>query len=311
MKKMVVSIIIPCYNVQECISASIISALNQTYLETEIICIDNNSTDNTLSIINEFQIKFPKKIIVLKESKKGAPAARNKGLAIAKGEWIQFLDADDELMPDKILNQINYITNNPAGEVIISPLIKNFVDRKHVFIETLDNVWVALTLCKAGFTCSNLYKKSALNKVNGWDETKISSQESWLLFSLLKHNCNVAIFEKAETIKNERMEGSITFNNRIGNWERYIFFREEIWAYLKSSGLLTPEIETAHKQSIFDSIRFSFMEDPEKAVSLYNRYVKGKFKPVESEVTKKKYLLLYNLIGFSALENIRARIRKY
>ncbi|HTA62760.1 MAG TPA: glycosyltransferase family A protein [Bacteroidia bacterium] len=308
---MLVSIIIPCYNVQEFISTSILSALNQTYLETEIICIDNNSTDNTSSILNDFQIEFPKKIIVLKESKKGAPAARNKGLAIAKGEWIQFLDADDELMPDKILNQVNFISNNPTIELIIASLIKNFVKRKQVLLESLDNVWIGAIVSRAGCTCSNLYKKSALEKINGWDEAKISSQETWLLFSLLKQKCNVAVFHKAETIINERVEGSITFNNRIGNWERYIVFREEIWEYLKSSGLLTPEIETALKQSIFDSIRFSFIEDPKKAVSLYEKYVKEKFKPVESKVTGKHYLRIYNLIGFSILENTKAIIGKY
>jgi len=297
--------------VQEYISASILSALNQTYLDIEIICIDNNSTDNTLSILNEFKEKFPNKITVLQEFKKGAPATRNKGLTVAKGEWIQFLDADDELMPDKILNQVNHIFNNPSVEVIVAPLIKNFITRKNVYIEALDNVWVGIILSRAGCTCSNLYKKTAVVKINGWDETKISSQETWLLFNLLKQQCNISVYNKAETIVNERVCGSITFNNRIGNWERYVTFREEIWQFLKSVNLITPEIEKALKQSIFDSIRFSFKEDPEKAIALYKKHVKDKFVPIESKVTGKNYLSLYNLVGFSSLEKTKAKVRRY
>ena len=57
--------------------------------------VDNNSNDNTLILLHELALKYPSKIIVLQEKEKGAPAARNKGLQHLKGNYVQFLDADD------------------------------------------------------------------------------------------------------------------------------------------------------------------------------------------------------------------------
>ncbi|NEO92714.1 MAG: glycosyltransferase family 2 protein, partial [Moorea sp. SIO3G5] len=85
-----ISIIIPCYNNQAFIKQAIESALNQTYPYTEIIVIDDGSTDGSLEIIRSFEnsIKWET------GSNQGAPAARNRGLELAKGEYIKFLDAD-------------------------------------------------------------------------------------------------------------------------------------------------------------------------------------------------------------------------
>ena len=307
---MKVSVIIPCYNVEQYVTRCINSALEQIYQDIEIICVDNNSTDNTLQILKEFEEKFPNKITVLQELIKGAPAARNKGLSIAKGEWIQFLDADDELMPSKILNQVNYINTNPTIEVIISPFIKNFISNKKLYIETLENIWKGLIVSRAGCTCSNLYKKNVLLKILGWDETQKSSQEAWLLFSLLKHKSKISVFNEAETIVNERMVGSISYNNRVTNWERYIILRNEIWIFLKSTNTLNPEMEAVLNQTIFDSVRFVFKIDPKKSVNLYEKFVKNKFIPVTSEITTKNYLVLYNLIGFFMTEKIRTIITR-
>lgn len=98
-----VSVIIPAYNSENYIAETINSALNQTYTNVEIIVIDDGSTDNTLGIAKSFESE---KIKVLSQPNKGASAARNKGLSTAQGEYIQFLDADDLLSPDKIALQL-------------------------------------------------------------------------------------------------------------------------------------------------------------------------------------------------------------
>ena len=100
-----VSVVIPCYNVETYIEECLESVLKQTYSEIEIICIENNSEDRTLEKLIQFKDRFPDKIIVDHETKKGAAAARNKGLSLVRGNWIQFLDADDLLMPNKIEHQ--------------------------------------------------------------------------------------------------------------------------------------------------------------------------------------------------------------
>lgn len=89
-----VSVIIPVYNVQEYLQECLDSILGQTLKEIEVICIDDGSTDKSYDILMEYQ-KKDSRIIVLQQENQGAGIARNKGLDIARGEYLSFLDADD------------------------------------------------------------------------------------------------------------------------------------------------------------------------------------------------------------------------
>ncbi len=92
MKK--VSVIIPVYNVEKYIRQCLDSVVNQTLPDIEIICVDDGSTDMSLEILHEYA-KRDNRIKVLEQSNQGASEARNKGMAIAKGEYIGFVDSDD------------------------------------------------------------------------------------------------------------------------------------------------------------------------------------------------------------------------
>ena len=111
---MFVSVIIPCLNVEEYIEDCLASVYNQSYKQFEVICIENNSKDNTLSKLRGLEDDLYPDLIVLEESKPGACAARNKGLSVAKGEWVQFLDADDTLKPGKLEHQIKLLKSKKA-----------------------------------------------------------------------------------------------------------------------------------------------------------------------------------------------------
>lgn len=94
-----VSVIIPFYNASKYISECIGSVLAQTWPNTEIIVVDDGSTDNGIELIRSFQNAGVK---LISQKNSGASKARNTGLAHATGKYIQFLDADDLLSPDKI-----------------------------------------------------------------------------------------------------------------------------------------------------------------------------------------------------------------
>jgi glycosyltransferase involved in cell wall biosynthesis len=119
MDKSLVSIIIPVYNWSNYISASINSALAQTWKNIEIIVVDDGSTDNTLEVAKQFENRGVK---VIHQSNKGASAARNHGLREAKGQYIQFLDADDLIESNKIEAQLNYL-HNRQDALCICPVI--------------------------------------------------------------------------------------------------------------------------------------------------------------------------------------------
>ena len=105
---MKISIIIPIYNSQDTIKRCIDSIINQTYKNIEILLIDNNSTDTSNIIINNY-CKKDKRIIYFKEEKQGVSYARNLGIKKSKGKYIMFVDADDYLEKDAIENMINLL----------------------------------------------------------------------------------------------------------------------------------------------------------------------------------------------------------
>jgi GT2 family glycosyltransferase len=109
-----VSILIPAYNAADWIAQTIQSALDQTWLNTEIIIVDDGSTDHTLDIANTFKHS---KVHVLTQANQGAAAARNHALRRAQGDYIQFLDADDLLAPDKIEQQIKLLQTSPTNYI--------------------------------------------------------------------------------------------------------------------------------------------------------------------------------------------------
>lgn len=108
-----VSIIIPCYNAECYIREAIQSALDQKYATTEIVVIDDGSTDGSLDVIRSFgdHIRWET------GPNRGGCAARNRGLALANGELIQFLDADDLLHTDKLEVQVAELLRSKADVV--------------------------------------------------------------------------------------------------------------------------------------------------------------------------------------------------
>lgn len=91
-----ISVIIPAYNVEPYIKQCVDSVLSQTYRNLEIICVDDGSTDNTVPIL-EFLAQKDERIKLIKQNHCGVSAARNRGLDIAKGKYISFVDSDDFL----------------------------------------------------------------------------------------------------------------------------------------------------------------------------------------------------------------------
>lgn len=96
-----VSVIIPVYNASNYLVACLSSVLAQTFQSFEVICINDGSTDRSLEILQDFR-KRDARIQILQRKHEGVSSARNAGLAVARGEFIFFLDADDEILPDTL-----------------------------------------------------------------------------------------------------------------------------------------------------------------------------------------------------------------
>ena len=116
---MLVSVIVPCYNQGAYLDDALESIFNQTYNLWQCIIVDDGSTDDTKYIAQKWVDKDSRFIYKFKNNG-GLSSARNFGLFFSKGDFIQFLDADDVIKSDKFKIQIHSIINNPASDIAVS-----------------------------------------------------------------------------------------------------------------------------------------------------------------------------------------------
>lgn len=137
-----VSILIPAFNAQDWIADTISSALAQTWLRKEIIVVDDGSADRTLAAAKQFESRG---VRVVLQKQQGASATRNNAFSLSKGDYIQWLDADDLLARDKIARQMDVVKQCRSERTLISGSWARFAFRyqRAKFIPTA--LWRDLT----------------------------------------------------------------------------------------------------------------------------------------------------------------------
>jgi glycosyltransferase involved in cell wall biosynthesis len=130
-----VSILIPAFNADCWIADTIESALSQTWERKEVIIVDDGSTDQTLSVARRFASET---VTVVTQSNQGAAAARNKAFSLSQGDYIQWLDADDLLAPDKITKQMEALDRGDSKRMLLASAWGHFIYRpsKANFVST-------------------------------------------------------------------------------------------------------------------------------------------------------------------------------
>jgi glycosyltransferase involved in cell wall biosynthesis len=119
-----VSILIPMYNASRWADETMRSVLSQTWKPTEIIVIDDGSRDETLSILRRFESKTVK---VVTQDNQGGGRARNRALSLAQGDYVQWLDHDDLLAPDKIERQLESQAHDRDDHLLLSGTVSTFL----------------------------------------------------------------------------------------------------------------------------------------------------------------------------------------
>ena len=188
-----ISVIIPIYNAEKYLTRCINSVLSQINVCTEIILIDNNSTDNSKIILEEFCQKH-RNIILLFEKKKGVSNARNLGILHATGRFIFFLDADDYLYSQTTLYNMLCFINKSNCDIVIGNYvyrhkqiykttnIKNNIFNNHSQIINIENYLNQVNLFEWP-VWGKLFKREIINKHNLlFDSNLISCEDCKFLF---------------------------------------------------------------------------------------------------------------------------------
>jgi glycosyltransferase involved in cell wall biosynthesis len=126
--KPLVSILVPAYNAEACIADSLRSAIAQTWERKEIIVVDDGSTDQTLAVARQFESDHVK---VMTQKNQGASATRNTAFSMSMGDYVQWLDADDLMAPEKTAAQMAAAERSGSRRTLISGAWAHFMHRPY------------------------------------------------------------------------------------------------------------------------------------------------------------------------------------
>jgi len=188
-----VSLIIATFNHARFLGAAIDSALAQTLGAVDVIVVDDGSTDDTPAVL----ARYAGRVRVLRQPNRGLAAARNAGLAAARGTYVAFLDADDVMAPTKLAAQLEMLERSPTiGWTYCDVLIETVATRTTVTASerfgygarALDG-WLFPELIHGNFipAIAPMIRRTALDAAGGFDErlTALEDWDMWLRLSLI------------------------------------------------------------------------------------------------------------------------------
>ena len=304
-----VSVIIPLYNAEKYIKATIDCLLNQSYQNIEIIVIDDFSTDQSFQLVS--QLKSEK--IKLKQNKtKGACAARNYGFEISKGDYIQYLDADDLLSTNKIESQLNLIKNTPNAiascgwgkfiDTITGVDIKEQGINKNypTPYQWLVDAWLTIEM---GLISVWLTPRSVIEKAGKWDEKLLINQDGEFFCRVILTSSCILFSEEAIAFYRINPDG-ITQTKRTPEK-----ITSQLYSYQLCEQHLTPYFDDINAKKAIGNLYLKFIylhygEYPaivQKAWEAFNALNIGKPWAIGGKALK----LLSKLIGFKPALKIK------
>ncbi len=302
-----ISVIIPYRNAAATLDRAIRSVVEQTEGEWELLLVDNNSTDGGAQAAAAWQARYPARITCLRETRPGAPHARNCGLAAARGELVQFLDADDELLPTKTAHQLRLMkrySNGPIGGGYYYHDLRGWIREIR---PSEESTWVSLTAGRIGITSSMLFRRAEVEAVGGWDPTLAGSQEYDLLFRLAKAGY-LPRPDPALLTRVYQQPGSIGRSDRAVQLRAVYDLRARIHDYLATEQTaLFKQEQTPLDYHLFKSIRDLGVGE---GVPIFHRHFPtGYHLPAEAPIGR-LYAAVYRMLGFRVAGLVWAVWRK-
>lgn len=232
--KPLVSILIPAYNAEEWLVETLRSAIAQTWERKEIIVVDDGSKDQTLAVARQFESDC---VHVVTQKNQGAAAARNRAFSLSQGDYIQWLDADDLMAPDKITKQMEVLGDSPNKLTLLSGSWGRFMYRydRAKFVPTA--LWCDLSpaewlIRKMGQnvymqTASWLVSRELTEAAGPWDTRLLADDDGEYFCRVLLASQGVRFVPESRVYYRASGSSSLSF---IGNSDRK---REAQWCSMQ------------------------------------------------------------------------------
>jgi glycosyltransferase involved in cell wall biosynthesis len=216
-----VSVIMPAYNAARLIAESIQSVIDQDYTHLEVIVVDDGSSDGTPEVAEQ----FGERVRVLRQKNAGPAAARNRGIAAAKGDFIAFLDADDVWLPGKIAMQVKYLQDHPDVGVVFGGFSRWYAEADGSFATPPTPInlntslklvsehtgWIYKDILLDSVICiiTAMVRRSVIDTVGAFDESLVTG-EDYDLWLRVSHQFRAAEIDR--TLAYYRINSSSTTN---------------------------------------------------------------------------------------------------
>ncbi|MDY3206012.1 glycosyltransferase family 2 protein [Clostridium baratii] len=190
-KEYKLSVIIPVYNVEEYLVETLDSVVNQTMDNYEIILVNDGSTDNSQSIIDDYAKRY-ENIVSIYQENSGPGKARNKGIDVSRGEYIIFVDSDDIIPRDALLKRYNHAIDNNADIAVCATHLydgeKDWPIKNHFLEEGFKNITNDLELLWMMGPCNKIYKKRIIEDIRFPEDINYGEDQVFVLRAYLATN---------------------------------------------------------------------------------------------------------------------------
>ncbi|MGA3073859.1 MAG: glycosyltransferase family 2 protein [Bryobacteraceae bacterium] len=223
-----VSVIVPAYNAAVYLHYAIDSVLAQTYLDWEIVIVDDGSTDHTRAVVDSYQPQLHDKLQYVHQPKQGVSAARNKGIRAARGEFIALLDADDVWLPHHLERGVQAMDADPAAGLVHARVAR--IDTRGSVTGQLkvDPKYLSGKIARYIFTrrahiiCSTVVFRKGCLPADGWfDETMRATEDRDLWFRMASR---YQVTYVDEVLAYYRISPSSTTSNLDGLLKAQLYF---------------------------------------------------------------------------------------
>lgn len=305
-----VSVLIPCYNAEPWITQCLESALAQTYPRIEVVVVDDGSTDRSAQVVRSFgeRVRFET------GPHTGGNHARNRLLALARGRWLQYLDADDCLLPGKIAGQMGFLRRRGYDlDVVYSPiLIRDESSRSEALLAMESGGDMATQFIRWGPLNTNglLWRREAVVGVGGWLEGQSCCQEHELLLRLMTAECRAGLWNEAGVVYRRHSGGSVSSRDPLRVLQTQMALLERFERFLAQKGRLTPAHVEALAVARMEAARTAYPRDRRLARELFRQARTGSAGFVRATPALPwRFQLAARLFGYDGAERLAALCR--